>query len=498
MTRVNRRQFIHASLAAAATVTISGTKSSGRAMGANDRIRIAVAGLNGRGSAHTGAYSGMKNVEIAYLVDPDKRTYQDRLDQIDGKPKRTAKNPNPVYKPSGRTVPKLLTDIRRALEDKELNAVSIATPNHWHSLMTIWACEHGKDVYVEKPCSHNIHEGRIAVERARRHKRVVQHGTQSRSSQSWENLRALAQSGKLGKLLVSRGLCYKDGGTGGGTRGDIGHKPTKAPPSELDFNIWLGPAKEQPYHENLVHYRWHWFWDFGNGDAGNQGVHQMDIARWVIPNAVWPKSAISIGGRYANNDQGQTPNALVTVFDYGDTQLIFETRGLKSPAFRDQKVGNILHFEEGVVAGNRFYRNGKGDGEPVPRVDAERKRGGDHFANFIERVRDRDQTKLHADIEVGHVSSGLCHLGNISYRLGKPTSYEPSRSKIAGNEFATDALTRMADHLKDSGITFDGKNLLVGRKLDFDGKAERFVDDKEADTLLTRDYRSPFTVPEKA
>jgi predicted dehydrogenase len=416
-------------------------------------------------------------------VDPDRRTYKKRQDQL-GK--------------LGRAEAKTATDIRKVLQDKELNAVSIATPNHWHSLMTIWACEAGKDVYVEKPCSHNIHEGRIAVEMALKHKRVVQHGTQSRSSQSWENLAALAKSGKLGKLLVSRGLCYKDGGTGGSTRGDIGHKPKKAPPSELDFNIWLGPAQEQPYHENLVHYRWHWFWDFGNGDAGNQGVHQMDIARWLIPGAVWPKSVISFGGRYANNDQGETPNALVTVFDYGETQLIFETRGLKSPAFRDQKVGNILHFEEGVVAGNKFYPKGKGDGEALPRVDAERKRGGDHFANFIDCVRSRDLTRLHAGIEVGHVSSGLCHLGNISYRLGKQTEYNPQLGKISGNEFGTDALARMADHLKDSGITFDGKNLLVGRKLEFDGKAERFNNDDEANALLTRKYRAPFVVAEKA
>jgi predicted dehydrogenase len=483
MSRLTRRTFLRNTLASAATVTIAGTKSSGKVLGANDTIRIAVAGLNGRGESHLGAFGKMANVEIVYLVDPDRRTYKKRQDQL-GK--------------LGRAEAKTATDIRKVLEDKELNAVSIATPNHWHSLMTIWACEHGKDVYVEKPCSHNIHEGRIAVEMARKHKRVVQHGTQSRSSQSWENLSALAKSGKLGKLLVSRGLCYKDGGTGGGTRGDIGHKPTKVPPSELDFNIWLGPAQEQPYHENLVHYRWHWFWDFGNGDAGNQGVHQMDIARWLIPGAVWPKSVISFGGRYANNDQGETPNALVTVFDYGETQLIFETRGLKSPAFRDQKVGNLLHFEEGVVAGNKFFRNGKGDGEPLPRVDAERKRGGDHFANFIDCVRSRDLTRLHAGIEVGHVSSGLCHLGNISYRLGKPTEYNPQLGKISGNEFGTDALARMADHLKDSGVTFDGKNLLVGRKLDFDGKAERFNNDDEANSLLTRKYRAPFVVAEKA
>ena len=497
MARQTRRSFLKHTLATAATVTIAGTKSSGKVLGANDRIRIAVAGLNGRGESHVGEFMVMKNVEVAYLVDPDTRTYQPRLDQIDGKPKPTVKNPKPTYKPSGRPVPKLLTDIRKALEDKELNAVTIATPNHWHSLMTIWACEAGKDVYVEKPCSHNIHEGRIAVEMARKHKRVVQHGTQSRSSQSWEDLRALAKSGKLGKLLVSHGLCYKDGGTGGNTRGDIGTKPTKSPPAELDFNIWLGPAQEQPYHENLVHYRWHWFWDFGNGDAGNQGVHQMDVARWVIPDAVWPKSVISFGGRYANNDQGQTPNALVTVFDYGETQLIFETRGLKSPAFRGESVGNILHFEEGIVAKGKFYPKGKGDGEAIPKAAGEVKRGGNHFANFIDCLRSRDTSKLHADIEVGHVSSGLCHLGNLSYQLGKPTAYDPSLGKLAGNEFGTDALTRMADHLKDSGIKFDGKNLLVGKKLDFDAKPERFVNDKEADALLTRKYRAPFVVPEK-
>jgi predicted dehydrogenase len=481
MARLNRRQFLSSTLATAATVTIAGTKSSAKVMGANDRIRIAVAGLNGRGHSHTGAYLGMKNVEIAYLVDPHQKTYKGHLDKI-------AKKGDPA--------PKCVTDIRKALEDKELNAVSVATPNHWHALITIWACEAGKDVYVEKPCSHNVHEGRIAVEMARKHKRIVQHGTQSRSSQGWADLAALVKSGKLGKLLVSRGLCYKDGGTGGSTRGDIGHKPTKAPPADLDFNIWLGPAQEQAYHENLVHYRWHWFWDFGNGDVGNQGVHEMDKARWAIPNATWPKSVVSFGGRYANNDQGQTPNALVSIYDYGDTLLIFETRGLKSPAFRNQSVGNVLHFEEGVVAGGRFYPKGKGDGEAVPKVISDERRGGDHFANFIECVRGRDAAKLHAEIEVGHYSAGLCHLGNISYRLGKPASYDPKLGKVLGDEFATDSLERMAEHLKDSGVQFNGKNFVAGRKLDFDAKAERFVNDKEADALLTRNYRKPFVVPD--
>jgi predicted dehydrogenase len=485
MTQVTRRNFLQTTLATAATVTIAGTKSSARVMGANDRIRVAVAGLNGRGGSHVDAYCGMKNVEIAYLVDPDKRTYQKRLDQIAGK-----------KKPEARPVPTCVQDVRKVLEDKELNAVSIATPNHWHALMTIWACEAGKDVYVEKPCSHNVHEGRIAVDIARKHKCVVQHGTQSRSGQVWADIAAVAKSGKLGKLLVSRGLCYKPGG-GWETRSDIGTKPTAAPPADLDFDLWLGPAKEQPFHANLVHYRWHWFWDFGNGDVGNQGVHQMDIARWLIPGAAWPKSVISFGGRYANNDQGQTPNALVSIFDYGETQLIFETRGLKSPGYQRQTIGNVLHFEEGIVSNNRFFPKGKGDGEPLPAVPAGVELGSDHFANFIECVRGRDGSKLHADIEVGHYSAGLCHLGNVSYRLGSPTDYDPKFGKLAGNEFATDALERMADHLKDNGIKFDGKNLRVGRKLDFDAKTERFVNDKEANELLTRQYRKPFVVPDK-
>ncbi|MBY0513505.1 MAG: Gfo/Idh/MocA family oxidoreductase [Gemmataceae bacterium] len=487
MARVTRRSFVKHTLAAAATVTVAGTKSSGKVLGANETIRIAIAGLNGRGGSHVDEFTNpkkdvMKAVEVAYLIDPDTRTYKGRIDQL-------AKN--------GRPAPKTEKDVRRVLEDKSVDAVSIATPNHWHSLMTIWACQAGKDVYVEKPCSHNIHEGRIAVEAARKYKRVVQHGTQSRSSQPWEDLLALAKSGKLGKLLVSRGLCYKDGGTGGSTRGDIGTKPVKTPPAELDFNVWLGPAQEQPFHENIVHYRWHWFWDFGNGDMGNQGVHEMDKARWVIPNATWPKSVISFGGRYANNDQGQTPNALVSVYDYGETLLVFETRGLKSQPYYGQGVGNILHFEGGVVAGGKFFPKGKGDGEPVPKVATEKKVAGDHFGNFIECVRTRDLTKLHADIEVGHYSAGLCHLGNISYRLGSETAYDPKLGKVAGNEFATDALTRMADHLKDSGVKFDGKNLRAGRKLEFDAKAERFVNDKDADAMLTRAYRAPFVVPEK-
>jgi hypothetical protein len=224
----------------------------------------------------------------------------------------------------------------------------------------------------------------------------------------------------------------------------------------------------------------------------------MDKARWLIPGAGWPKAVVSAGGRYANNDQGQTPNAMVTVFDYGETQLVFEVRGLKSPGFRGQSVGNVLHFEEGVVAGGKFYPKGKGDGEPVPKAgDAARVSAGGPFGNFIDCVRTRDAAKLNADIEVGHVSSGLCHLGNVSYRLGKDEGYDPKTGTVSGNDAATEALGRMADHLKDHGIKFDGKNLRVGRALTFDTGTETFVNDAEANKLLTRPSRKGFEVPEK-
>ena len=252
-------------------------------------------------------------MQITYLIDPDTRTFARHLKTIEN---------------DGGNTPKTVQDVRKALDDKDLDAVSIATPNHWHALMTIWACQAGKDVYVEKPCSHNVHEGRIAVEIARKHNRIVQHGTQSRSSGELGAGRGRPSAvGKLGKLLVSRGLCYKARGT------HRRSKPTTSPPAELDFNLWLGPAAEQPYHENLVHYNWHWFWDFGNGDIGNQGVHQMDIARWVIPGATLPKSVISLGGRFGYNDQGETPNTQIAIIDYGETQLIFEVRGLKTDKY---------------------------------------------------------------------------------------------------------------------------------------------------------------------
>ncbi len=429
---LSRRAFLGRSLAAAgvgASFAIGGTKSSGRIIGANDTVRIAIAGLNRRGGSHVEEFAAMPGVDIVYLVDPDSRTYGMRLKQV-------ASRLDHAGKPTG-VVPSTEKDIRRVLENKDVDAISIATPNHWHALMTIWACQAGKDVYVEKPCSHNIHEGRVAVEAARRYNRIVQHGTQSRSSRAWAEAVEAIRSGQLGKLLVSRALCYKP-------RPSIGMKPNATPPREVDFDIWLGPAPEQPYHANLVHYNWHWFWDFGNGDIGNQGVHEMDKARWLIPashfaSATFPKTVISVGGRFGYKDQGQTANTQISVMDYGDTQLIFEVRGLPTGPFHGSKVGNIAHLEGGTIVDGKFYP--KGQTQPVPlsqvvKVETNRGPGKGHFGNFIAAVRSRKVEDLNADILEGHYSAALCHLANISYRLGEEVPFSKSSGAFGDDKEA--------------------------------------------------------------
>jgi predicted dehydrogenase len=484
MSQQNRRQFLGRSLAAGigAGFAIAGTKSSGRILGANDTIRIGVAGINGRGGSHVDEFTRMKGVEITYLIDVDTRTFASKVKAI---------------KARGGSEPKTVQDIRKALEDKNLDAVSVATPNHWHSLITYWAIQAGKDVYVEKPCSHNVHEGRVILDAARQHNRIVQHGTQSRSDSHWAELAAAVQNGTYGKLLVSRALCYKP-------RGSIGYKPNTTPPEQVDFNLWLGPAPEQPFHANLVHYNWHWFWDFGCGDIGNQGVHQMDIARWIIPGATLPKTVQSLGGRFGYSDQGQTPNTQLTLMDFGDTQLIFEVRGLKTDGYLGEKIGNIAHFEAGVVApgkgGLRFFPKGKADGpgEPLPKTAASKRGPGNgHFGNFIAAVRSRKVSDLNADIEQGHYSAALCHLANISYRLGETVPFYKTTKALGDNKEMYESLARMEEHIGDNGVKFDGLTYKLGRKLTVDARAEAFVGDPEANKLLTREYRKPFVVPDK-
>lgn len=469
---LSRRSFLKTSAVGAAMCGLSPFAWS-QVAGANDDIRVAVVGINGRGGGHIEELGKVKGARIVALCDVDQNVLEKRSKGLQGVEK--------------------YQDIRKLLENKDIDAISIATTNHWHSLATIWACQAGKDVYVEKPCSHNVFEGRKCVEAARKYNRIVQHGTQKRASGAGK-LAAIVKSGKYGKLLVSKGYCCKP-------RWNIGFKPIEEPPTTLDFDIWLGPAPKQPFHRNLVHYNWHWFWDFGNGDIGNQGVHEMDVARWAM-GAMLPKSVISLGGRYVDTpdfkDQGEAPNQLISVFDFGGTLLLFETRGLvankKVPDFPN-KVANELYFEEGVVKDNKFFPKGKTQGEPLVSVDFEAPSGG-MFGNFIECIRSRKREKLAADILEGHLSSAIGHLGNISYRLAKERPFEKP-SDFSDNSVVGDSIMTLLANTKAIGVDPEKATLWVGPKLQFDREKEKFVNNPEADKLLTRNYRPPFVVPEK-
>jgi predicted dehydrogenase len=487
MRHISRRSFMKGSLASGVGLTMASPFS--RVRGANNDIRVAVVGINGRGGSHISAFGKMEGVRLVGLCDVDRnvlekkaKPFKDRNQQLDTQ-----------------------QDIRKLLENKDIDAISIATTNHWHSLATIWACQAGKDVYVEKPCSHNVFEGRKCVEAAQKYKRIVQHGTQSRASGSWAKQVAAIASGKYGKLLVSKAWASKNGQG----RWSIGFKETKEPPEYLDFNIWLGPALLQPYHENIVHYNWHWFWDFGNGEIGNQGVHQMDIARWAIPGGTLPRSVISMGGRWVNStpghpeftDQAQTPNCQLTVMDFGGPLLVFEVIGLVDRAGVDgkkypPKVSNEFFLEGGAIRGGKFYPKGSDKGEDL-NIDV--KMGpGDNFENFIYCVRSRKREDLHADITEAHPSAACCHLGNISYRLGEQVSGKTRPDVLDRHEEVAKSWETITQTVKGTlGLDVLNNTYCLGPMLKFDPKAEKFIGNAKANELLTRPYRAPFVVPEK-
>ncbi|MBO0700041.1 MAG: Gfo/Idh/MocA family oxidoreductase [Zavarzinella sp.] len=472
MTHPTRRDFLRA----AAAVTIAGTKSSGRVLGANDVIRIGVCGIHGQGNAHIGQYLKLPGVQITYLIDPDQSLWESRS--------------KPITEKYG-VAPKCVTDIRKALDDPNLDAVSVATPNHWHSLIGVWACQAGKDAYIEKPLSHLVTEGRRVVEAARKYKRIVQHGTQQRSSPGRASEIAAVQSGKYGKLLVSKGYCCKP-------RWSIGKKDPTKPPEHLDFNLWLGPAPQQPYHGNLVHYNWHWFWDFGNGDIGNQGVHEMDVARWAIKGATLPTKVWSLGGRFAYEDQGQTPNTQMSVMEFGDVLLVFEVRGLvgKDPKFPN-RVMNEYYTTEGRIAQGLFYPKSGGKPEKLAPFDVKVTPDG-AWGSFLHAVRSRKVEDCNAPAEYGHYSSALCHLGNISYRLGEPVPFD-GKSKLGDNREVVETFKNLQENLTGVGVKLEKLTYRLGRTLTIDPEAERFTGEgaKEANALLTREYRKPFVVPER-
>jgi predicted dehydrogenase len=481
MRSINRREFCYDSAAFAATLAGVGAVRAAEAKfkavrkaGANDQLRVAVVGVHGRGRDHVHSLAGRPDCVVATVCDADEPVI------------------GPAMKAAERAqhkAPKFEQDIRRVLEDKTIDVVTIAMPNHWHALAAIWAMQAGKDVYVEKPVSHNVAEGRRIVETARKHKRICQTGTQCRSMSGTREAIDFIRSGKLGHIKLARGLCYK-------LRPSIGHANGPQPiPKTVDYDLWCGPAPNKPLTRKHLHYDWHWFWDYGNGDLGNQGIHQMDVARWGLGKEELPRSVASVGGRFGYEDDGQTANTQVCVYDFGDCELIFEVRGLPTQKLLGAAVGNIFYGSEGylVCPGYDSAVAYTPKGEVIHKF----KGGGDHFGNFLQAVRSRKAEELHADIEQGHLSSALCHLGNISYRLGRMQPFSHKAKSFGEDRDAYESLARMDEHLKTDHVPLDRTSYRVGPKLAVDPKREAFVSNAEADAYLTRQYRKGFEVPER-
>ncbi len=491
--KITRREFIKrgsAGMIAGSAILSTNAAAYGRIIGSNERINLAVIGIRGRGGSLIGNFAGMKNVRIKTIVDIDENLFGQRVQQIE----KIA-----GYKP------KTEWDMRKAFDDKDIDAVGIATPNHWHALATIWAAQAGKHVYVEKPSSHNVSEGRKMVEASRKYDVFIQVGFQNRSRISTNKAIKFIRDGKLGKIYMARGLCFKP-------RADIGKYPdgpllpgekfrmnlesghyltpyTKAYLKKVHYDMWLGPAPKRAFNRNRFHYNWHWHWDYGNGDTGNQGPHQFDIARWGLGKDEYPVSVRSFGGYFAYDSSQETPNTQTSIFEYADGCILeFGTRGLftnpegvllpdirisstgnisSSTKAKPVKIGNIFLGTEGwmqVDSGGNWQTffgrknepgptSGDSDEEAYDPMNLAGAGGGGHFNNFIAAVRSGKRSDQTCDIETGHLSSALPLIANVSY--------------------------------------------LLKRELKIDGKKEAFIDDKEANAMLTRDYRKPYIVPDK-
>ena len=482
MGKLSRREFIEDSLIAATLAATAGAGTAAwaepnvirRKVGPNDKIRVACIGVRGRGLDHIKGYAHLNDVDIVAICDVDQNVIP---------------HAQQTLAMAGRPEAKVYQDLRKLMEDKEIDAVSIATPNHWHSLAGIWAMQAGKDVYVEKPVSHNVHEGRVLVDTAAKTGQICQAGTQCRSQKGTIDAIQYIHDGKIGKVTVARGLCYKP-------RPSIGKKDPGTVPQGVDYDLWTGPAPLKPYHQNKFHYNWHWQWETGNGDLGNQGIHQMDLARFGLNKSGFPLSVIGLGGRLGYEDDGATPNTHVAIMDYGDSQLIFETRGLPTGDYKGAKIGNIYHGTDGYVV-LTTYTTGAAfdkDGNMVKQFSG----GGDHFRNFIDCMRSRKASDLRGPIVEGHVSSALCHLGNISYLRGEKVSFGQKPNSLAENQAAYETYQRFEEHLATNGVDMQHGQYLMGKKLMIDPAHERFTNDKDANVMLFREYRDGFVVPKKA
>lgn len=391
----------------------------------NNIVRVACVGVRGQGREHIAHYSKMSNVEIVAVCDVDESILNSRIDAIEK---------------TGRRRPKAFTDFRRLLEDQSIDAVSIATPNHHHTLQTIWACQAGKDVYVEKPCSHDMFEARQMAVVMDKYNRLVQHGTNSRSSIAREAIQKLRE-GVIGDVYLARGLCYK-------WRDTIGRAPVEPVPPGVHYDLWLGPAPEHAFTRNRFHYNFHWFWDYGNGDIGNQGIHQLDVARWGL-GVRYPTKVTAIGGHMMFDDDQETPNLLSTTYEFnegGKKKIIeFEVRpwitnheaGIGEDGKSPNTVGAIFYGPKGYLSiwdeDHGRYQSYLGK-EQQPGPSGEDK--GDNWANFISAVRSRKRSDLNAPVDEGAISTMLVHLANISYRVGRTLSFDAHTLTCKGDEEA--------------------------------------------------------------
>jgi len=454
MRNINRRKFLKQTTAVSTGVMVSlpMMKNSFAKNSPNDTVNIAVIGIRSRGKDHYKALAKIPNVKIAVLCDIDQRLFPEAVADVE---KLTG------YKPE------IETEYRKVLDNKDIDAVSIATPNHWHALQTIWACQAGKDVYVEKPVSHTVVEGRKIVEAARKYNRVVQTGTQARSGVAMNKAMKFIKEDGLGDVYMAKGLCLKP-------RGSLGHVKNSEIPDGVNWDAFLGPASYRPFNENRFHYKWHWFWDTGNGDFGNQGIHQADIARWALSKRTHPVRIYGIGNYHVWDSDQETPNIQQLVFEYEDDSILqFEVRGLATNSEAGVRIGNLIFGSKGWMS-TESEDNGKSQvhfadinllpsgyssykEKDGPIFTDETPETSDmnymHFKNFFECVKSRKWQDLNADILDGHLSTTLCHLGNIASRLK--------------------------------------------RTLQFNPHSEKFIEDDEANSYLTKMYRAPYILPEK-
>ena len=474
----NRRQFIKQS-ALGASLVICGTRASYAVLGANDRLRIAVVGLHGRGKSHVSGWLEQPNVEIAYLVDPDADVLAEKMADLESRVE-------------GRFSCKGLSDVRKALEDPDLDAVSVATPNHWHSLITIWAAQAGKHVYVEKPMSHDVAEGRVAVAAQEKYGVVIQHGTQRRSEASIAGLTEAIQAGTFGRLKISYGYCCKP-------RDTIGFRDTGAAPANLDWNLWRGPANLDEYHANFVHYNWHWFWETGNGDMNNQGTHQLDVARWALDkDQTHPTRVMALGGRFQWNDQGVTPNTMFAAAEYPNgQQVFFNVRNVNYEGY-ERQVENEYYFEDGGrIIRDKYYPKGSKVGEPLDLPDGQVTPGG-NWGSFVAACRAGKPEMANGTVLDAHYGCVMGHLMNNSYRLGSQVPFNKKAGNFGGNSDAYDHFANLHEIMdKGVGLPKDGTEYTVGPWLTFDPKRERHTGDfaKEANGLLKDKNRKGFRVP---